>query len=159
MWELSNLLRMSFSTANEIKTFSTSISRCYKNSLVSLKGAKDNSLNHRSTVADHIECQKREIQKELHKPDGFISITEFKQRRRDLASRIINFYRNSTNLSQQVSNVHRHLLIVPASERQYMVGKIPYFYRQATDFRYLTGHLVPDAALVLDIEHENAKVG
>ena len=106
------------------------------------------------------ECTTAEDQLKFHKPDGWITLNEFKHRRRELASRIIQSFKNASfNPEEKFGNIHRHLVIVPASEKQYMVGKIPYTYRQSTDFRYLTGHLFPDAALLLDIEYEGKKVG
>lgn len=39
--------------------------------------------------------------------------------------------------------------------KQYMTGKIPYFFRQNTDFFYLTGCLEPESILVLWINDEN----
>ena len=93
----------------------------------------------------------------FHKPDGCINLYEFKRRRKNLASEIIKFYEKSTDISQK-SNSAYHLIIVPAAQRCFMVGKVPYFYRQATNFRYLTGHLLPDAALLIDIEHEGTDV-
>ena len=38
--------------------------------------------------------------------------------------------------------------------KKYMTGKIPYFFRQNTDFFYLTGCLEPDSILVLWTEDE-----
>ena len=92
-----------------------------------------------------------------HKPDGWISLHEFKKRRKNLATAIVEFYQKSTNISQK-ANVAHHLIVVPAAQRNFMVGKVPYFYRQATDLRYLTGHLLPDSALVIEIEHEENDV-
>ena len=76
-----------------------------------------------------------------HKPDGWISLHEFKKRRKNLASAVVEFYQKSTNISQKANAAH-HLIVVPAAQRTFMVGKVPYFYRQATDLRYLTGHLL-----------------
>lgn len=42
-----------------------------------------------------------------------------------------------------------HLVIIPSAQRRYMVDKIPYIFRQATDFRYLTGSLSHNSAIVL----------
>lgn len=39
--------------------------------------------------------------------------------------------------------------------KKYMTGKIPYFFRQNTDFYYLTGCLEPDTILVLWTNEEN----
>jgi len=51
----------------------------------------------------------------------------------------------------------KHLMILPAAKRQYMVDKIPYFYRQDTDFRYLTGCLQPDTVLVMEFAKDWSK--
>ena len=94
----------------------------------------------------------------IHRPDGWVSLHEFKSRRQDLASAIIQFYKKCTNTSQNSSTNQHHLIIVPASKKQFMVGKVPYFYRQASDLRYLTGHLLSDAALLIEIEHDGKHV-
>lgn len=49
------------------------------------------------------------------------------------------------------------LVIIPAAERKYMIDKIPYFYRQDTDFRYLTGCLQPDCVLVIETSKKSCK--
>ena len=92
-----------------------------------------------------------------HKPDGWISLHEFKKRRKNLASAIVKFHQKSIDISQK-ANATNHLIVVAAAQRSFMVGKVPYFYRQATDLRYLTGHLLPDSALVIEIEHEEKDV-
>lgn len=46
-------------------------------------------------------------------------------------------------------------VIIPASQKKYMTGKIPYFFRQNTDFFYLTGCLEPDTVLVLWTNDKN----
>ncbi|KAK9498760.1 hypothetical protein O3M35_003323 [Rhynocoris fuscipes] len=48
-----------------------------------------------------------------------------------------------------------HIVLVPSANVQYMTEKIPYVFRQNTDFRYLTGCLEPDSALLMIIESEN----
>lgn len=42
-----------------------------------------------------------------------------------------------------------HVLVVPSASRVYMSEKIPYVFRQNTDFMYLTGCMEPDCALVM----------
>ena len=42
-----------------------------------------------------------------------------------------------------------HCVIISSAQRRYQVDKIPYIFRQATDFRYLTGSLDHNSALVL----------
>ncbi|XP_053949572.1 xaa-Pro aminopeptidase 3 [Anastrepha ludens] len=51
-----------------------------------------------------------------------------------------------------------HLVIVPSSSKKYMSDKIPYVFRQNSDFYYLTGCLEPDSVLVMTInENEDVK--
>ncbi|XP_056640716.1 xaa-Pro aminopeptidase 3 [Diorhabda sublineata] len=42
-----------------------------------------------------------------------------------------------------------HLVVIPAASKQYMSDKIPYVFRQNTEFLYLTGCLEPDCCVVL----------
>ena len=42
-----------------------------------------------------------------------------------------------------------NLVIIPSAAKVYMSEKIPYVYRQHSDFFYLTGCLEPDIVLVL----------
>lgn len=41
--------------------------------------------------------------------------------------------------------------MIPAASKQYMSDKIPYVFRQNTEFLYLTGCLEPDCCVVLTI--------
>lgn len=45
-------------------------------------------------------------------------------------------------------------MIVPAAIKKYMTFEIPYFFRQNTDFFYLTGCLEPESVLILWIDDE-----
>ena len=72
--------------------------------------------------------------------------SEFKARREKLAETLLS----ERIESKSGTGEEKQLLILPAAMRQYMVDRIPYIYRQDTDFRYLTGCLQPDC--VLDIE-------
>lgn len=49
----------------------------------------------------------------------------------------------------------RNLVIIPAAMKKYMTGKIPYFFRQNSDFFYLTGCLEPESVLVLWTEEDS----
>lgn len=49
-----------------------------------------------------------------------------------------------------------HILIIPSSSKTYMSGKIPYVFRQNTDFLYFTGVQEPDSILVMTAKNENA---
>lgn len=51
-------------------------------------------------------------------------------------------------VSTYQQNKH-HIVIIPAATTTYMTDKIPYFFRQNTDYLYLSGCLEPDTALVL----------
>lgn len=46
-------------------------------------------------------------------------------------------------------------IIIPAASTQYMSAKIPYFFRQNTEFLYLTGCLEPDCCAVLTITDQH----
>lgn len=97
--------------------------------------------------------------------------TEFAERRERLMERIakhcVDFKRPQRNMVNstypQANSVKFHLIvsfsiaqvIIPASPKKYMTGKIPYFFRQNTDFFYLTGCLEPDSVLVLWTNEKN----
>lgn len=53
-------------------------------------------------------------------------------------------------------NILKLQVIIPAAEKKYMTGKIPYFFRQNSDFFYLTGCLEPESVLVLWSEDRNS---
>ncbi|XP_017789489.1 PREDICTED: probable Xaa-Pro aminopeptidase 3 [Habropoda laboriosa] len=77
-----------------------------------------------------------------------IQLYEFKKRRNKLMESIIS--RTSvTNLDKP------QILIIPASSKVYMSGKIPYVFRQNTDFLYFTGCQEPDSILVITAKNEN----
>ncbi|XP_065365229.1 xaa-Pro aminopeptidase 3 isoform X3 [Calliphora vicina] len=50
-----------------------------------------------------------------------------------------------------------HLVVIPSSTKKYMSDKIPYIFRQNSDFFYLTGCQEPDTVLVLAID-ENSSI-
>ena len=119
--------------------------------LSSATGSEDGFV--RSSVKTAINLDSTITLEELHQPDGWITLAEFKYRRKCLAEEISQVSNQFLSCPKaRHATIRRNLLVIPASERQYMVGKIPYFYRQSTDFRYLTGHLAPDAALLIDME-------
>ena len=77
-----------------------------------------------------------------------IDRSEFQQRRSTLAHHLASqgsllaldkttsSFATSTVANDKTKN---HLVIIPSSQRKYMVDKIPFWpFRQATDFRYLT---------------------
>ena len=151
---------VSFLKIGAMKRYSTTSCAKFKHCLMRPKISKDetSSVNsNNSSTPSNISHPKDAMP--IHKPDGFISLEEFKFRRYSVASRLLKFSKRLINNSQtNLKTIHHHLLIIPSSQRRYMVGKIPYLFRQATDFRYLTGHLVPDAAIILEIEHDGVKV-
>jgi Xaa-Pro aminopeptidase len=51
--------------------------------------------------------------------------------------------------SKHNNNLKQHLVVIPSAAKVYMTEKIPYVFRQNTDFLYLSGCLEPDSALVL----------
>ncbi|KAH8325789.1 hypothetical protein KR067_008172 [Drosophila pandora] len=51
-----------------------------------------------------------------------------------------------------------HMLVVGAACKKYMSGKIPYVFRQNSDFYYLTGCLEPDAVLVLTMDESQTVI-
>uniref|UniRef100_A0A023F7N9 Putative xaa-pro aminopeptidase n=2 Tax=Triatoma infestans TaxID=30076 RepID=A0A023F7N9_TRIIF len=83
----------------------------------------------------------------LLKPNELVpgfSAKDFVERRERLVSNILKI---KSDLLQ--------VILVPSSPIHYMTEKIPYVFRQNTDFRYLTGCLEPDSALLIVIESEN----
>jgi len=70
-----------------------------------------------------------------------ISLQELKKRRSKLVKNISEMYDE---------NVHKQqIVIIPAASRLYMSDKIPYIFRQNTDFLYFSGYQEPDSILVL----------
>lgn len=82
----------------------------------------------------------------LLKPGEFmpgLTLDEFRSRRNRFVQKIL------TN-----SNAKQHCVLIPSSKKKYMSGKIPYVFRQNTDFLYLTGCLEPESCLLLEINDE-----
>ncbi|XP_026323865.1 xaa-Pro aminopeptidase 3-like [Hyposmocoma kahamanoa] len=53
-------------------------------------------------------------------------------------------------LQMEMENEHlNHVIVIPAAAKQYMTEKIPYTFRQNSDFYYLTGCMEPGAVLVI----------
>ena len=50
---------------------------------------------------------------------------------------------------QQNDRSKANIVLVKSSSKLYMSGKIPYVFRQDSDFFYLTGCLEPDVFLVM----------
>lgn len=77
-----------------------------------------------------------------------ITLSEFQERR--------NAFVASLSLQARVSGKENHLVVIPAAPQAYMSQKVPYVYRQNSDFLYLTGCLEPDSVLVLNISQSTS---
>uniref|UniRef100_A0A182PL08 Aminopeptidase P N-terminal domain-containing protein n=1 Tax=Anopheles epiroticus TaxID=199890 RepID=A0A182PL08_9DIPT len=78
-----------------------------------------------------------------------IHIEEFKQRRQYFLHAVRDNY-----LSQNGTTTN-HIVIIPSANKKYMSHKIPYVFRQNTDFLYLSGCQEPDSVLLLEIDANN----
>ncbi|XP_011314273.1 probable Xaa-Pro aminopeptidase 3 [Fopius arisanus] len=77
-----------------------------------------------------------------------IKLHEFKERRTKLFEKIITKgYVGKTS--------SKHILIIPSASKVYMSDKIPYVFRQNTDFMYFSGCQEPDCALVMTIDGDS----
>lgn len=92
-----------------------------------------------------IDIQSVSKQQEVVIPrNGGITRSEFQKRRQALAKALTG------HSSAYEPGDREHLVIIPSAQRRYMVDKIPYFpFRQATDFRYLTGSLSHDSGVLM----------
>ncbi|XP_021937310.1 probable Xaa-Pro aminopeptidase 3 isoform X2 [Zootermopsis nevadensis] len=72
-----------------------------------------------------------------------VRLDEFQERRFRLMEGI------HKHASKHDNNLKQHLVVIPSATKVYMTQKIPYVFRQNTDFLYLSGCLEPDSALVL----------
>ncbi|XP_035893468.1 xaa-Pro aminopeptidase 3 [Anopheles stephensi] len=52
----------------------------------------------------------------------------------------------------QTGAATNHIVVIPSACKKYMSNKIPYVFRQNTDFLYLSGCQEPDSVLVLEID-------
>ncbi|XP_070167671.1 xaa-Pro aminopeptidase 3 [Polyergus mexicanus] len=78
-----------------------------------------------------------------------ISLQELEGRRSKLVE--------SITLAMHTKNIHRQqILIIPASPKIYMSDKIPYIFRQNTDFLYFSGCQEPDSILVLTCKEDKS---
>lgn len=81
-----------------------------------------------------------------------ITAEEIQGRRQRLLD---NIQKYSYDLHKKHSS---HLIVIPSASKKYMSDKIPYVFRQNTDFLYLSGCLEPDSALVMTIDvNKNTK--
>ncbi|XP_066251091.1 xaa-Pro aminopeptidase 3 [Euwallacea similis] len=68
---------------------------------------------------------------------------EYQCRRQKLVEAIVEHARKCN------PQAHNHMIVIPASSKQYMSDKIPYVFRQNTEFLYLTGCQEPDTCIVI----------
>lgn len=73
----------------------------------------------------------------------YINANEFQTRRQGLIDQIVAY--NNAN-----AHSRSHLVIIPSATKKYMSDKIPYVFRQNTDYLYLSGCLEPDSCLVIN---------
>ncbi|KAK3920238.1 Xaa-Pro aminopeptidase 3 [Frankliniella fusca] len=79
-----------------------------------------------------------------------ISISEFHNRRSFFASSLRH------QASQHFKDAENHLVVIPAAPQAYMSQKVPYVYRQNSDFLYLTGCLETESVLVMIIPQNSS---
>ncbi|XP_058175880.1 xaa-Pro aminopeptidase 3 [Anopheles ziemanni] len=79
-----------------------------------------------------------------------ICLEEIQARRRMLLFSMKEFC--AKNVDKSIKN---HIVIIPAANKKYMSHKIPYVFRQNTDFLYLSGCQEPDSVLVMEIDGED----
>lgn len=76
-----------------------------------------------------------------------ISLQELRRRRSQLVENI--------SVNSQAMN-RQHIVVIPAASKVYMSDKIPYVFRQNTDFLYFSGCQEPDSILVLALKGNNS---
>ncbi|XP_046416509.1 xaa-Pro aminopeptidase 3-like [Neodiprion virginianus] len=77
-----------------------------------------------------------------------IPLEDFKKRRNSLMEKVLK----DAFLAKISTN---HILIIPSASKVYMSEKIPYVFRQNTDFLYFTGCQEPDSVLVMTSKGDN----
>ncbi|XP_041778925.1 xaa-Pro aminopeptidase 3 [Anopheles merus] len=75
-----------------------------------------------------------------------IRLEEVQERRK----RLLHALRDHHAL--QTGTETNHIVVIPSANKKYMSHKIPYVFRQNTDFLYLSGCQEPDSVLVLEID-------
>ncbi|XP_055617232.1 xaa-Pro aminopeptidase 3 [Toxorhynchites rutilus septentrionalis] len=78
-----------------------------------------------------------------------ISLTEIQNRRKVLLRLVRDYAATAMD-----KNMKEHLIIIPSATKKYMSDKIPYVFRQNTDFLYLSGCLEPDSVLMLELDSD-----
>lgn len=82
-----------------------------------------------------------------------VSLSEFKARRERLCE---NIARSRPSTVSSPEAIKKHLIIVPGAGKKFMSEKIPYVFRQSTDFLYLTGCLEPASLLCICIDDDDS---
>lgn len=95
----------------------------------------DLPLNNGGLERDDFSARRKKLSEKLAKQTPILGLPKNKD--------VSEADKEAERLSRQ------HLVIIPSAQRRYMVDKIPYVFRQATDFRYLTGSKSHDSAVVL----------
>ncbi|XP_053662653.1 xaa-Pro aminopeptidase 3-like [Anopheles marshallii] len=78
-----------------------------------------------------------------------ISLKEVKLRRQTFLHALRDY------AARQIGAATNHIVIIPSANKKYMSHKIPYVFRQNTDFLYLSGCQEPDSVLVLEVDSNN----
>ncbi|XP_060526406.1 xaa-Pro aminopeptidase 3 [Cylas formicarius] len=68
---------------------------------------------------------------------------EYQCRRQNLVESVVS------NATKSDPHAKRHMIVIPAATKQYMSDKIPYVFRQNSEFLYLTGCQEPDTCCVI----------
>ncbi|XP_053689793.1 xaa-Pro aminopeptidase 3 [Sabethes cyaneus] len=76
-----------------------------------------------------------------------VGLAEIQTRRRTLFELVRKYAKD--NLKRDAKE---HLIIIPSASKKYMSDKIPYVFRQNSDFLYLSGCLEPDSVLTLELD-------
>ena len=114
----------------------------------------------KSPVITPVHHVHRKYSYDLKLNNGNLDKFDFQRRRYNLAKKLASLnpvvgipLQQKTESEKKAQNLQRevkeHFVLIPSAQRTYMVDKIPYVFRQATDFRYLTGSKSHDAALAL----------
>ena len=119
------------------------------------------------TVTPVHHVQRRKHSYDLQLNNGGLENSDFQRRRHCLAKELASLNpimgiprgqqkTESDNMAERFQR--EHFLLIPSAQRTYMVDKIPYVFRQATDFRYLTGSKSHDSALALKFNGDAKEV-
>ncbi|KAK2715265.1 xaa-Pro aminopeptidase 3-like isoform X2 [Artemia franciscana] len=73
----------------------------------------------------------------------FVTVSEFEMRRKTLSQQIRE--------SASAKGFTNHIVILPSASKAFMSGKIPYVFRQNSDFLYFTGCFEPDSVLLIHV--------